>query len=273
MRLQVSAGAMATVALLLAGCAHSARVAGDAPYPVPAAFDATRLLAPPPMDASARSRDLQAVHLAERTRTPEQAADAEASSSVDVFLFATVLGPGFSAQRLPVTAAFFGRVYRSSLPYLQAAKDCWHRERPFEVDPTLAPLARSFASTRLRSAPVPVQGGSGPPPDSPCTAPAATPVYSPSYPSGHATVGAMMAILLAQMVPEQRAALFARGWDYGEARVISGVHFPSDVEAGRTLGTLLIGLMQQDRRFRGDLEAARRELRAGLDLPRRPGPN
>ena len=46
-----------------------------------------------------------------------------------------------------------------------------------------------------------------------------------------------MAILLAQMVPEHRAALFARGWGYGEARVISGVHFPTVGEGGHVLGT------------------------------------
>jgi acid phosphatase (class A) len=77
----------------------------------------------------------------------------------------------------------------------------------------------------------------------------------------------MMAILLADMVPERRAALFACGWEYGDARVISGVHFPSDVEAGRVLGTLLIGMMHQESRFRADLHAARRELRAVLGYP------
>ena len=74
-------------------------------------------------------------------------------------------------------------------------------------------------------------------------------------------VGTISAILLAEMVPERRDALFARGWAYGEARVISGVHFPSDVEAGRILGTTLVGLMETDARFRADLEASRNELR------------
>ena len=74
----------------------------------------------------------------------------------------------------------------------------------------------------------------------------------------------MMAILLAEMVPEQRAALFACGWEYGDARVISGVHFPRDVEAGRILGTMLVGFLEQDERFRTDLSASRQELRAAL---------
>jgi acid phosphatase (class A) len=68
------------------------------------------------------------------------------------------------------------------------------------------------------------------------------------------------------MVPERRDALFALGWEYGDARVISGVHYPSDVEAGRILGTMLVGVMQEDRRFRADFAAARRELRAVLQL-------
>lgn len=259
---------MAFVATLLTGCVHTSGPAADTAYSLAAGFDATHVLAPPPADAASLARDLQAVRLAERTRTPEQAGEAEATSAVDVFLFATVLGPRFTAQQLPVSNTFFSRVYQSALPYLQATKDCWHRERPFEVDATLSPLTRSFASTRLRSAPAPVRV-SPPPGDSPCSAPAANPTYSPSYPSGHAMVGAMMAIILADMVPERRTALFERGWDLGEARVISGVHFPSDVAAGRTLAAVLVALMQQDRRYSADFSAATRELRGVLGLPPR----
>jgi acid phosphatase (class A) len=208
---------------------------------------------------------MEAVRMAQRSRTAEQLARAEASNAIDVFLFAPVFGPRFTPSTVPVTAAFFSHVYRSMLPHLQAAKDCWHRDRPFVVDPELEPLARSFDSTKRRSAPTrAISPAAG---DSPCTAPAVDSPYSPSYPSGHATVGAMMAILLAEMVPERRAALFACGWEYGDARVISGVHFPSDVEAGRMLGTLLVNVMHQDSRFRADLQSARRELRAVLGYP------
>lgn len=256
------AGTIVTL-LLLTGCAVSnGRGGGDRVYEVPAAFDATRLLPPPPADGVALAQDLAGVRAAELARTREQAEQAEASSTVDVFLFASVLGPDFTAERAPRTAAFLRRVYVSSLPYLQATKSCWNRLRPFVVDPTLAPLSRSLASTQTRSAPTPPT--SPLPADSPCTATVADASHAPSYPSGHATVGAMMAILLAQMVPEQRSALFAFGWKYGDARVISGVHFPSDVEAGRILGTMLVEMMQQDARFRADLAVAREELRQVL---------
>ena len=46
--------------------------------------------------------------------------------------------------------------------------------------------------------------------------------------------------------------------------MISGVHFPSDVEAGWILGAALARVMQQDPRFREDLWPARRELRQML---------
>jgi acid phosphatase (class A) len=258
----------AVSALLLQACAGSGPRAAEQLYAVPVDFDSTRLLAPPPGDPVRQARDIEAVRNAERMRTPVQASQAEASSSVDVFLFASVLGPRFTAERLPLTTAFFSRVYRSALPSLQAAKDCWNRERPFVVDPALAPLERAIASTRPRAAPASVQKVPLLPVDSPCTAPVGAKLYSPSYPSGHATVGAMMAILLAQMVPEQRAALFSQGWSYGDARVVSGVHFPSDVEAGRILGTVLVELMQEDARFRTDYRASRKELRAAIGIPK-----
>jgi len=266
-----AASTVAIAAILLTGCAGTGeRAADDRIYAIPAVVDVTRLLSPPPEEV-AQSRDLAEVRAAQQSRTAEQAAAAEAGARVDVFLFASVLGPAFTADKVPLTARFFSRVYRSAIPSLQLTKDCWSRPRPFVVDPTLAPLEKVLSGTRSpaaaeerRTLPRPVQLPAG----SPCAVPSPAAAYSPSYPSGHATIGAMMSILLAEMVPERREALFTRGWEYGDARVLSGVHFPSDVEAGRILGTVLVGLLQQDARFRADLRAAREELRAALDYPR-----
>ena len=254
--------------IALAGCAAPgrSRTTAEAAYVLPP-VDVTSLLSPPPEEEGAL-RDLAAVRSAERTRTPEQSAEAEASSVVDVFLFRSVLGPAFVPDRVPRTAALFRRVLGVTLPFLEETKVCWSRRRPFVVDPTLAPLERSFASTRQRRPAAAAPPKPPPSPGSPCVISPPESPYSPSYPSGHATVGAMNAILLARMVPERRTALFERGWAYGDARVVSGVHFPSDVEAGRILGTLLVGLLEEDARFRADLEAARKELRAALGLDR-----
>lgn len=252
------------VVLVLAGCATPASRPDAGAYSVPVDIDVTLLLGPPPT-GPALERDLASVRAAQRERTPAEAAHAEATSTVELFQFSDVLGPAFKADQLPRTQAFFGRVYSSVLPYLQITKDCWSRPRPFQVDTSLAPLERSFTSTRSRggsnaAAPKPLK------PDSPCVTPPGPPEYSTSYPSGHAMLGAVHAILLARMVPEQRTALFAEGWDHGRGRLISGVHFPSDIESGRTLGTVLVALLEQDPAFRADLEASRREVRAVLGL-------
>ncbi|MDE2220457.1 MAG: phosphatase PAP2 family protein, partial [Gammaproteobacteria bacterium] len=88
-----------------------------------------------------------------------------------------------------------------------------------------------------------------------------------SYPSGHAAFAADCAIVLALMVPEQSAALFARARRYGESRLIVGAHYPADVDAGRRVGPAAAGVMLQNARFQADLRKARTQLRRALGLP------
>ena len=162
-----------------------------------------------------------------------------------------------------MTAHFFAKVNREVGPFLFATKECWRRPRPFVIDETIQPLERSLASTVARpDAPPPAAALR---PGSPCVGgPRSDQGYSFAYPSGHAAVGAVAAILLAELLPERRQQLFVRGWELGDARIISGVHFPSDVEAGRILATTLVALMIQNPRFNADLTAVRAELRPGL---------
>ena len=61
-----------------------------------------------------------------------------------------------------------------------------------------------------------------------------------SYPSGHGTLGAACAILMAAMVPERATELFARGREYGESRLVVGAHYPRDIEAGRIAATVAV---------------------------------
>ena len=54
-----------------------------------------------------------------------------------------------------------------------------------------------------------------------------------SYPSGHTHRGYTCALLLAEINPAKADTIFARGWMYGESRVINGAHWQSDVDASR----------------------------------------
>jgi acid phosphatase (class A) len=82
-----------------------------------------------------------------------------------------------------------------------------------------------------------------------------------SYPSGHAAFAAAAAVVLSQAVPCKRAEIFKQARAFGQNRIILGLHYPSDIVAGWTSGTLAAYAMMQDPQFQRDLEAAKVELR------------
>ena len=91
-----------------------------------------------------------------------------------------------------------------------------------------------------------------------------------SYPSGHATRGWTYALVLSELVPERATAILRRGRVYGESRVVCGVHWLSDVEAGRTVGGALFAVLNGNAEFRADLDQARAEMagvRAAASIP------
>ena len=82
-----------------------------------------------------------------------------------------------------------------------------------------------------------------------------------SYPSGHTMRGWLTALLLAQINPEAADALFARGWTYGENRVIAGAHWQSDVDASRVGASIGYSRLQTSPVFRAEMAAAQEEFR------------
>ncbi len=222
--------------LLLVWLAFVAGQAQALTYLAPADLDLTVLLAPPPAPTSAaQATDLAAVLGAQESRTAPDAEVAIADAQVSVFRFADVLGPAFTEDNLPLTTAIFREVGREVVAAGRLAKQHWHRPRPFVASSQIKPLL-----------PVSSDG---------------------SYPSGHAMFGYVTALLLAWQVPEQRAALIARGVRYGENRVTAGMHYPTDIVAGRTAATAMAAVLLQKPRFRADLEASRQEIRSALELP------
>ena len=66
----------------------------------------------------------------------------------------------------------------------------------------------------------------------------------------------------AQLAPDLKAAILARGLQIGDDRVIGGVHFPSDVDAGRTLAHDLFTRLMASPAFQADLAHAKAEVAA-----------
>ncbi|MGB8909120.1 MAG: phosphatase PAP2 family protein [Candidatus Cybelea sp.] len=82
-----------------------------------------------------------------------------------------------------------------------------------------------------------------------------------SYPSGHAAFAAASAIVLAQLLPAKRDAIFTQARTFAENRILLGLHYPSDIASGWTAGTLAVYVMMHDSAFRRDFAAAKDELR------------
>ena len=81
-----------------------------------------------------------------------------------------------------------------------------------------------------------------------------------SYPSGHTIRGWAAALVLAQINPAASNALFARGWRYGENRVIVGAHWQSDVNASRPAASIGYAFLQSCPAYKADIEKARKEF-------------
>ena len=198
------AALLVLAAFQLGAVASPARAEDAKPFITAHELDLSKFLAPPPANDSAQTKaELAEVLTLQVTRTPEMVARAQADAEENVWRFTDVLGPKFTKDQLPKTEAFFARIAETEGAVVDPAKDVWKRLYSDLVKPVV-PLSKSGA-----------------------------------YPSGHATVGTLMAIVLSNMVPEKRAELMARAWEYANNRVVGGIHFRSDIEAGRIAGSLI----------------------------------
>jgi acid phosphatase (class A) len=73
-------------------------------------------------------------------------------------------------------------------------------------------------------------------------------------------------VVLSNMVPEKRREIMARAWAYGENRIIGGIHFRTDVEAGRIAGTIIAARLMEQPDFQAVFAVAKAELRKVLGL-------
>jgi acid phosphatase (class A) len=88
-----------------------------------------------------------------------------------------------------------------------------------------------------------------------------------SYPSGHSMTAWSWALILTELAPARADALLSVGRESGESRMVCGVHYISDVEAGRTLGAAMVARLHADPGFTADLAKAKREIAAATAKP------
>jgi acid phosphatase (class A) len=209
-----------------------------------AEIDPSRLLPSPPADGSdTQQREMAEVQRVIQTRTPGRYQRAKWDNQYeDPTPFAEVLGPQFDLQELPATARLLATVINDATMAASTAKDYFHRKFPIAAaDP--APVA--FA-------------------DWTCDVVPRRPTEWPlrSYPSGHATLGYTLGIILANLFPEKAQAIQARAAEYGYSRQVCGDHYRSDVDAGHALGNAIGILLLENAALKPQIEAAKAELRS-----------
>jgi acid phosphatase (class A) len=222
-------------AIAVSGCVHIEVSDDEAAGPPPAAvsFDGLGVLAGPPAPNSpAQAADAA---IARGPWTPARLAQAAADDAVDPWkAFDEVIGPDFTPDNYPATKRLFDQVMAVAGPAIGVTKNTWQRPRPFVANPEQPT----------------------------CITPSDALRASGSYPSGHTTLGWAWALTLAEIAPDKADALLHRGFEYGQSRVVCGVHWQSDVSDGRSLGAAAVARMHGDPGTRELYDAARAEMRA-----------
>ncbi len=202
----------------------------------PDALDLAAILPPPPAADSATTKaELTEVRRIQAAATDAEKAQAIADLKETVFLFTTVLGPDFVADKLPVATPFFLAAGKAEGEFVNPVKKLYNRPRPPVADPAIVPCEALTGSA--------------------------------SYPSGHATFSYIEAVVLSEMIPEKRDALFARAAEFAQHRIICGMHYASDLDAGRISGAVIAAALLADPTFRAEFGPAKAEVRKVLGLP------
>ena len=83
-----------------------------------------------------------------------------------------------------------------------------------------------------------------------------------SYPSGHTSIGWATALVLAEINVDRQDEILKRGFEFGQSRVICGVHYQSDVDAGRVVASGVEARLHACPEFAAQLAKAKKEFKA-----------
>jgi acid phosphatase (class A) len=235
-----------TSALLMTGCATldaepptklpEVRRGYVAGYLQPSQLpDSLALLPPPPAPGSASHAADEDVYKATRNLrdTPRwvlATKDAELRFPQAAEVFSCTLGIPISEETTPHLNMLLRRVRMDASRANDRAKNHYKRLRPFMVSN-----------------------------EAPCSLDESSPN---SYPSGHASIGWAWALALAEIVPDRSDRILQRGLEFGTSRMVCGVHYRSDVEAGRLVGAATVSRLHRDSIFVSQLELAKKEIEA-----------
>lgn len=199
--------------------------------------DSLALLPEPPAPGSAAfAADDAAYQRANKDRSSARwhlaTADAELKFPLAAKAFSCALGVPITQEQAPHITMLLRRTLTDAGLATYKAKDFYKRTRPFVQSDTASCTPKDEASLRKDG----------------------------SYPSGHASLGWAWGLVLTEIAPERQLQLVRRGFEFGQSRVVCGVHWQSDVDAGRLVGAAVVAQLQSNPVFKSQVAYARQEF-------------
>ena len=252
----VSAGSAALLLFILAGCTSiQPPTSPDAVYggrpgyvlgylPIDQLPDVRTFLPPPPAPGSAAlAADEEAYAITRKLRGSPRwelaTRDADLTFPNATSVFSCALDMPISEQATPHLNMVLRRIRSDASRANDKPKDFYKRQRPY--------LAHG---------------------DTSCTPHEKH--KNDSYPSGHTSIGWAWALVLAELAPDRADRVFARGLAFGESRVICGVHWKSDIDAGRIVGAATVSRLHTNPLFTAQFALARQEVEKARAAATRP---
>jgi acid phosphatase (class A) len=183
---------------------------------------------PPANDAVVTRSDIERMLVLQAGRTPEDVKHLNEEGVFSSALLTSVMGISIQSNSLPATDALLRNVGIDAKAVISEAKGRWKRSRPWVVDGRIQPCI-----------------------EKPTTF---------SYPSDRAAQCYVWAVVLSELFPEHKEALMAKAERISQDRVLSGVHFPCDIDAGKKLGRVIVEKIKRSPLFKADFAAAQSEL-------------
>lgn len=221
------------------------------PPPAPTGYlgeagpDTYKILPPAPVPGTIRYQADRATYLATRSLKDSprwNLAAADADEAAIVKDMSCAVGIEMSPQTVPKLTKVLMTARYDVRRAVNTPKDIYKRQRPYLIDDGDICVAKSEGLAK-----------------------------SPDYPSGHATWGWTVGLILAELAPDRATEILSRARSFGESRLICGVHNLSAVEAGRTNGSIVVAGLHGSAAFRADMDAARKEMAALRKSARAPG--
>lgn len=195
------------------------------------------LVAPPPAEGTAAyalDMEMATMYVAstDEARREQAAKDAVLHFPEAMDAFNIILDIKISEEATPNLYMIMRRTLADAGLSTYAAKNYYKRERPFMVNN--GPICTPEQEEGLR--------------------------MDGSYPSGHTSIGWAWALILAEIFPDQADDILVRGKEFGISRNVCNVHWNSDVEAGRMMGSATVAKLHSNEDFMTDLAAAKEEI-------------